>query len=79
MITDCHIHIQPLALFHQHALQLMKKKRPNFAIASDFSVKLAAPGACMVDIMSMSCRTPRLRTPAPTTGPLLSVPSWSFE
>ena len=36
MITDCHIHIQPLELFHQHALELMKKKRPNFAQIEEF-------------------------------------------
>ena len=36
IITDCHIHIQPLELFHQHALELMKKKRPNFAQIEEF-------------------------------------------
>ena len=30
MITDCHIHIQPMEMFKPHALELMKKKRPNF-------------------------------------------------
>ena len=30
MITDCHIHIQPLEMFQPRALELLKKKRPNF-------------------------------------------------
>jgi predicted TIM-barrel fold metal-dependent hydrolase len=30
LITDCHIHIQPLELFKPHALELMKRKRANF-------------------------------------------------
>jgi predicted TIM-barrel fold metal-dependent hydrolase len=30
MITDCHIHIQPLELFKPDALELMKHKRSNF-------------------------------------------------
>lgn len=36
MITDCHIHIQPLELFKPHALELMKKKRPNFPQIEEF-------------------------------------------
>jgi hypothetical protein len=27
MITDCHIHIEPLELFKPQALELMKRKR----------------------------------------------------
>ena len=30
MITDCHIHIQPVEMFKPQALELMKKKRPNY-------------------------------------------------
>ena len=30
MITDCHIHIQPMEMFKPAALELMKQKRPNF-------------------------------------------------
>ena len=30
MITDCHIHIAPLEMFRADALDLMRKKRPNF-------------------------------------------------
>jgi len=30
MITDCHIHIQPLEMFKPHALELMKRKRANY-------------------------------------------------
>ena len=30
MITDCHIHIQPLEMFKPAALALMKKKRSNY-------------------------------------------------
>jgi predicted TIM-barrel fold metal-dependent hydrolase len=30
LITDCHIHIQPLAMFKPEALALMKAKRPDF-------------------------------------------------
>jgi len=31
VITDCHIHIQPLELFKPEALALMKRTRPNWA------------------------------------------------
>ena len=30
MITDCHIHIQPIEMFKPGALALMQKQRPNF-------------------------------------------------
>jgi hypothetical protein len=30
MITDCHIHIQPIELFKPEALALMKKSRKDF-------------------------------------------------
>src|SRR5206468_8256257 len=30
LITDCHIHIQPVEMFKPHALELIKKKRANF-------------------------------------------------
>ena len=30
MITDCHIHIQPLDMFKPAALELMKRKRANY-------------------------------------------------
>src|SRR6185437_2368429 len=30
MITDCHIHIQPVEMFKPAALEAMKRKRPNF-------------------------------------------------
>jgi uncharacterized protein len=30
MITDCHVHIQPVEMFKPAALELMLKKRPNF-------------------------------------------------
>src|SRR5580692_9984415 len=30
MITDCHIHIQPVEMIKPPALELMKKNRPNF-------------------------------------------------
>src|SRR6202522_2118613 len=30
MITDCHIHIQPMEMFKPQALDLMKNERPNF-------------------------------------------------
>jgi predicted TIM-barrel fold metal-dependent hydrolase len=30
MITDCHIHIEPIELFKPHALELVKRKRANF-------------------------------------------------
>ncbi len=30
MITDCHIHIQPIEMFRPEALQLMRSKRRNF-------------------------------------------------
>ena len=31
MITDCHIHIQPVEMFKPEALELMRAKRANFA------------------------------------------------
>jgi uncharacterized protein len=37
MITDCHIHIQPLEMFKPAALQLMKAKRPDFDRIAEFS------------------------------------------
>ncbi len=36
MITDCHIHIQPMEMFKPHALELMKKKRPNFEQIAEY-------------------------------------------
>src|ERR1700732_671315 len=36
MITDCHIHIQPIEMFKPHALELMKKNRPNFDEIAEF-------------------------------------------
>lgn len=36
MLTDCHIHIQPLHMFKASALDLMKKKRPNFDQIAEF-------------------------------------------
>jgi len=36
LITDCHIHIQPLEMFHAGALELMKKKRQNFDQIAEF-------------------------------------------
>jgi uncharacterized protein len=36
VITDCHIHIQPLEMFKPEALRLMKAKRPEFAQIEEF-------------------------------------------
>ena len=36
MITDCHIHIQPLEMFKPEALRLMKAKRPEFPQIEEF-------------------------------------------
>jgi predicted TIM-barrel fold metal-dependent hydrolase len=36
MITDCHIHIQPLEMFKPHALELMRKKRANFEEIAEY-------------------------------------------
>ncbi len=36
MITDCHIHIQPLELFKPEALRLMQAKRPEFPQIEEF-------------------------------------------
>src|SRR6266699_7039910 len=36
MITDCHIHIQPIEMFKPQALELMKKQRPNFDQIAEF-------------------------------------------
>jgi predicted TIM-barrel fold metal-dependent hydrolase len=37
LITDCHIHIQPLQMFRSKALELMKKRRPNFERIVEFT------------------------------------------
>ena len=36
MITDCHIHIQPVEMFKPQALELMKKQRANFDQIAEF-------------------------------------------
>jgi len=36
MITDCHIHIQPMEMFKPQALELIKKKRSNFEQIAEF-------------------------------------------
>ena len=36
LITDCHIHIQPVEMFKPHALELMKKHRANFEQIGEF-------------------------------------------
>ena len=36
MITDCHIHIQPLELFKPQALELMKKSRKDFDVIAEY-------------------------------------------
>jgi uncharacterized protein len=36
LITDCHIHIQPIEMFKPQALELMKKKRPNYEQIVEF-------------------------------------------
>ena len=36
LITDCHIHIQPLEMFTPHALALMKAKRADFAQVEEY-------------------------------------------
>jgi hypothetical protein len=37
LITDCHIHIEPFQMVKAAALDLMKKKRPNFAELEEYS------------------------------------------
>src|SRR5947209_10458687 len=36
LITDCHIHIQPLEMFKPHALALMKAKRKDFDQVAEY-------------------------------------------
>ena len=36
MITDCHVHIQPVEMFRPEALAAMKRKRPNFDQVIEF-------------------------------------------
>ena len=36
MITDCHVHIQPLELFKPEALALMKKSRKDFDLVAEY-------------------------------------------
>ncbi len=36
MITDCHIHIQPMEMFKPEALRLMQSRRPDFARIEEF-------------------------------------------
>jgi uncharacterized protein len=37
LITDCHVHIQPLEMFKPSALALMKRKRENFEYIEELS------------------------------------------
>jgi len=36
MITDCHVHIAPVEMFNQQALELMRKRRPNWETIVEF-------------------------------------------
>jgi hypothetical protein len=36
LITDCHIHIAPMQMFRPDALELIRRKRPNFEQISEF-------------------------------------------
>jgi hypothetical protein len=36
MITDCHVHIQPVEMFNPAALATVKKKRSNFDEVIEF-------------------------------------------
>ncbi len=36
MITDCHIHIAPMEMFHPAALELIRRKRPNYEQIAEF-------------------------------------------
>jgi hypothetical protein len=36
IITDCHIHIQPMELFKPEALALMKKSRKDFDLVAEY-------------------------------------------
>ena len=36
LITDCHIHIQPMELFKPEALALMKKSRKDFDQVAEY-------------------------------------------
>ena len=36
MITDCHVHIQPMELFKPEALALMKKSRKDFDLVAEY-------------------------------------------
>ncbi len=53
MITDCHIHIQPLEMFKPEALRLMQAKRPEFAQIEEYcrspKALLTYLDACGVD------------------------------
>src|ERR1700681_4748456 len=42
MITDCHIHIQPLEMFKPEALALIRNKRPNYEQIVEFCQSPAA-------------------------------------
>ncbi len=42
MITDCHVHIQPIELFRPEALELMKRKRANFDAIVEFARRPAS-------------------------------------
>jgi uncharacterized protein len=37
IVTDCHVHIQPIEMFKPAALETMKKKRPNWQQIIEFS------------------------------------------
>jgi predicted TIM-barrel fold metal-dependent hydrolase len=37
LITDCHVHIQPLEMYKPESLALVKKKRPDYADIEEYS------------------------------------------
>jgi len=39
LITDCHVHIQPLEMLRPQALELLKKNRANFDDIREFSLR----------------------------------------
>jgi len=78
LITDCHIHIEPFQMVKPAAMEVMRKKRPNFAELEEYSREpkkfLAYLDRCGID------RAVLINYPAPETlGFTADVNDWIVE
>ncbi|MGZ4815465.1 MAG: amidohydrolase family protein [Terriglobales bacterium] len=78
LITDCHIHIEPFQMVKPAAMEVMRKKRPNFAELEEYSREpkkfLAYLDRCGID------RAVLINYPAPETlGFTADVNEWIVD